>query len=164
MTKTRQIWCYCIDKLVKARHVSLPEDELDNYTVDELEQWALRRSRVLHVFFNSTSEQPRFRKMALNLQHTVPVSLHQWNFKLIPGGRWLLILCPSAIVYFLDLDCVHPTPRILFDPKEFTDDIHEPKSIKYGIWMDRKAPRLSFWLALLVKTERMFDLSLTANS
>jgi hypothetical protein len=139
------------------RNVSLPEDELDNYTVDELENWTLRRSRALDVFFNS--EQPRFRKRTLDLQPKGPCGRNPWNFQLIPGGRWLLLSYPlSVVLYFLDLDSVNPTLRLLFDPKEIDDQIREPNRASLGLWIDRGSSRLSFRIAFRIKAKGMFNL------
>jgi hypothetical protein len=155
VTKTRQFWYKRINTLTKAYYICSPEDELDNYTVDELEQWTLRRARALD---NCTSSgKPHFRKRTVDLRPTGLSRLRSSNFILIPGGRWLLIRHPSAVMYYMDLDCPEPTPRVLFDPHEIDDQIREPQSVTFATWIDKASPRLSFRLAFLVHTKGMFN-------
>jgi hypothetical protein len=120
--------------------------------VNELEQWTLRRARALDV--STGSRKPRFRKRTVELRSAGLPRL-QSDFILIPGGRWLLIRHPSAVVYYMDLDSSEPTLRTLFDPHEIDSQIREPQSAIFTTWIDRASPRLSLRLAFLVHTKGM---------
>jgi hypothetical protein len=122
--------------------------------VNELEQWTLRRARALDVC--TGTRKPHFRKRTVDLRSAGLSGLWPSDFILIPGGRWLLIRHPSAVVYYMDLDCHEPTLRILFDPHEIDNQIREPESATFATWIDRASPRLSFRLAFLVHTKGGF--------
>jgi len=144
--------------LTKAHYICPPEDELDNYTVNELERWTLRRVHALDVF--TGSRKPHFCKRTVEIQSAGLSGLRSSHFKLIRGGRWLLIRHPSAVVYYMDLDSPKPTLRTLFDPHEIDNRIREPESVTFTTWIDKASPRLSFRLALLVRTKGMSALPL----
>jgi hypothetical protein len=152
VTKIRQFWHNRINTLTQAHYICPPEDELDNYTVNELEQWTLRRARALDVC--TGSRKPQFRKRTVDLR---PAALSRLsNFILIPGGRWLLIRHPSAVVYYMDLDSPEPILHTLFDPHEIDNQIGESKSTIFTTWIDKASPRLSFRLAFLIHTKGTF--------
>ncbi|KAF7761249.1 hypothetical protein Agabi119p4_10658 [Agaricus bisporus var. burnettii] len=150
VTKTRQFWYNRVSQLIETRYVCPPEENLDEYNIAELERWVMRRCRSREVFANHS--QPSFHERTLEF-HCLGLSGPEfWGSKLIPGGRWLLITHPSLAkpTRFLDLDSPNPTPHLLFDPREIDDAIREVRTVKFKIWMDRGAPRLSFRLALVV--------------
>jgi hypothetical protein len=66
VTKMRQFWHNRINTLIQAHYICPPEDELDSYAVNELEQWTLRRACVLDVC--TSSRKPRFRKRTVGLR------------------------------------------------------------------------------------------------
>jgi hypothetical protein len=154
VTKTRQFWYNRINTLIQAHYICSPEDELDKYTVDELEKWALRRARALDVY--TSSRKPHFHKRTVGLPSEGLSRLHSSDFILIPGGRWLLI-CHPAIVYYMDLDFPEPTLHTLFDPHDIDDQIRDPQSAAFATWIDKAAPRLSFRLAFLVHTKGVLE-------
>lgn len=128
-----------------------PEKELAEYSIDELERWVLRRSRVQDVWAGSI--RPRFLSRVIDPHPARPYPKMPWR-KLVPGGRWLLIGYPSAVVHVLDLDDTNPAPRVLYDPREF--DREPPKQsvdTDYAFWIDRSKPSLSFRVAACIRGE-----------
>ncbi|EKM77201.1 hypothetical protein AGABI1DRAFT_130618 [Agaricus bisporus var. burnettii JB137-S8] len=152
VTKTRQFWYSRVSQLIETRYVCPPEENVDEYNVDELERWVRRRSRPRDVFA-SHSQQPSFHERTLDLQPLGLSNLEFWDFKLVPGGRWLLIYHPSVAMHFIDLDSPNPSPRLLFDPRKIDGEICKPKMVVFSIWIDKGAPRLSFRLAFVIFTK-----------
>ncbi|KAF7760893.1 hypothetical protein Agabi119p4_10302 [Agaricus bisporus var. burnettii] len=158
VTKTRQFWYNRVSQLIETRYMCPPEENLDEYNIDELERWVMRRCHSRDVF--TSRSKPNFRERTLELQSLGLSGPDFRGSKLIPGGRWLLILHTSLVkpMRYLDLDCSNPTPRLLFDPREIDNTIRVMKYAKFKIWIDREAPRLSFRLAIVIFTQ---DLSRT---
>lgn len=124
-----------------------PEEGLDEYTVDELERWTLRRYQAQDVWMGS--RQPRFRSRVIDPRLTKKSSFSPSYREIVPGGRWLLIAYPSAAMYVIDLDDTNPVPRVLCDPKTFDQELSRQKAadVDYAFWIDRSKPRLSLRIA-----------------
>lgn len=145
-TRSRQLWYEVLAKLEEDYHLNPPEEELNNYTIEELEHWISVRSRAQGMWAGSI--QPRSQKRPI-VPH--PDSKHPCAkyWKILPGGRWLLTAHTQALmIYMLDLDSTDPQPRLLFDARDLdqrTDGGHH--KVNHFIWIDRSKPRLSFRIA-----------------
>ncbi|KAF7761927.1 hypothetical protein Agabi119p4_9919 [Agaricus bisporus var. burnettii] len=131
---TRNFWYDRIHRLCEEYVVSLPEEELKEYTIAELEQWAMRR-----IHARSTSPV----KLHLRSRNDLPA--REASYEIIPGGRWLLKICDNLPVYFVDLDSSDLEEHLLFDPRNI-----DPLRISHGepfgdrLWIGHQSPRLSF--------------------
>lgn len=135
---TRQFWYHRIHELCEEKVASPPEEELEKYTIAELEQWAMRRIRA-----RSTS------LVTLQLHsRTDPMTEDNYvDMLLVPGGRWLLKIRRDLRVYFVNLDSSNLEQHLLLDSSNTDPRISQYGSVKLNhIWIDRKAPRLSFRL------------------
>ncbi|KAF9450192.1 hypothetical protein P691DRAFT_758362 [Macrolepiota fuliginosa MF-IS2] len=136
LTKLRQVWYNIITQLEKTYKISSLEEEIDDYTTEELEHWALRRSCTQEVWARSKPPHPRTRVVDP-----------------YPGGRWFLIGNSFALMYVHDLDAAQPEPRLLFDPNEFDEEeAWDGPTVEYCLWIDESKPRLSFRIAGSVMT------------
>jgi hypothetical protein len=138
---TRQFWYHRIHRLCKEHLVSPPEEELEEYTIAELEKWTLRRIRA------RCNLPTKLQRRSRNVDTSPDTSYHSL---LIPGGRWLLAFRFDGFVYSFDLDSNYLNRYTLFDPSQVG-----PLTRNFGItypgkcvWIDHKAPRLSFRFAV----------------
>lgn len=140
---TRQFWYNCIHRLCKEHFVSAPEEELEEYTITELERWVLRRIPV-------RSDVPTKLKIRYLLGGP-NITLRDMTKRtlLIPGGRWLLVNCwrDSFVVYFFDLDSSDLKLHQLLNPRDVNPCITNHSVAREYVWIDREAPRLSFRFA-----------------
>ncbi|XP_006462424.1 hypothetical protein AGABI2DRAFT_179169, partial [Agaricus bisporus var. bisporus H97] len=137
VTMARQFWYDRIHRLCKEQVVYPPEEELEEYSIAELEQWTMRRIRA-----RSTSPV----KIQLRSQD-LPMPLFFGKTFLSPGGRWLIKPHYDLRVYFVDLDSSNLELHLLLDPKKDDPRIssnHQGLGFGTRIWIDHKAPRLSF--------------------
>jgi hypothetical protein len=135
---TRQFWYNRIHRLCKEHLVSPPEEELEEYTIAELEQWTLRR-----IWARSTLPT----RLRLRSRNTEALFMSN-TMEFVPGGRWLLVAHGDLRVYFFDLDSNDLEQHLLFDPGHIDSHISNCCTLGNHIWIDHKAPRLSFRCAI----------------
>ncbi|EKM79131.1 hypothetical protein AGABI1DRAFT_128294 [Agaricus bisporus var. burnettii JB137-S8] len=129
VTISRQFWYNRIHRLCQEHVVSPPEEELEDYSIAELEHWTMRRIRAR----NTCPAEIQIRTQ----------DVYGGDTLLVPGGRWLLSPYDDRI-YFVDLDSNNLRMRQLFVPKICVPFTWFRKKIGHRIWLDHKAPRLSF--------------------
>ncbi|XP_006455440.1 hypothetical protein AGABI2DRAFT_121372 [Agaricus bisporus var. bisporus H97] len=133
--------------------VPAPEEEIDAYTVEELEKWVFRRNRAQALWAGISKN--RFRTRIVNLPD-YPINSSCYC-KLIPGGRWLLVGYSNATMYVIDLeDATSLTSHLLCDPGEFYKNLCETGNITYNFWVNPSKSRLSLRIAGCV-TESFSD-------
>ncbi|KAF7767946.1 hypothetical protein Agabi119p4_7189 [Agaricus bisporus var. burnettii] len=107
VTMTRQFWYNRIHRLC-GKHVSPPEEELEEYSTAELKQWTMRR-------IHARSTSPVKLQLRTGRDPSLLIGFHENTF-LIPGGRWLLKPHSNLSIYFVDLDSsnlkLHPLTAI----------------------------------------------------
>ncbi|XP_006463778.1 hypothetical protein AGABI2DRAFT_120584 [Agaricus bisporus var. bisporus H97] len=136
VTMTRQFWYDRIHRLCEEHVVAPPEEELEEYTIAELEQWSMRRIRA-----RSTSPV----KLYLRSREEFPLVTAYDNTLFVPGGRWLLKIRANSHVYFSDLDSSDLEERPLLNPRNIDPRTSHCRVFGNSIlWIDHKAPRLSF--------------------
>ncbi len=120
------------------RHLRQPETGfIDNLRTDELRAWVQKRL-VVDQFWGASHTQPRFR--------TIP---GDWDnaFKLVPGGRWLLVGGKDSSVGYYDLDSEDLERVPLVPPlRELTGVGYQ--NIGLEVHVDQDASRLEFKLAV----------------
>ncbi|KAF7762292.1 hypothetical protein Agabi119p4_8885 [Agaricus bisporus var. burnettii] len=151
-SKSRHLWCQIINRLQMSHGVPAPEDEIDAYTVEELEKWGFRRNRAQALWAGISKN--RFRTRIVNLPDC-PINSSCYC-KLIPGVRWLLVGYSNATMYIIDLEDVSLTSHLLCDPGEFYKKLCETGNITYNFWVNPSKSRLSLRIAGCV-TESFSD-------
>jgi hypothetical protein len=135
---TRQFWYNRIDRLCKEYLVSPPEEEKEEYTIPELGRWAMRRIRA-------RCNPPT--KLQLRRQCVATFDIASHCTELMPGGRWLLAFGYDKPLYVFDLDSNDFKQAILIDTCQGDPRPNKRSGTGQHLWIDHKAPRLSFRFA-----------------
>lgn len=141
VTKARQIWSKFIDDLVRDHKITPPEEEIESYTVEELEKWAATRNRAKDL--RQGQRQLRFRSRILEEDG----ERIDWvgRGQILPGGRWLLA-SHNRYMYFYDLGAPLLESQVLLNSETM-----EEATVEYCVpWVDRSKERLTFFVATRV--------------
>ncbi len=148
-TKSRQLWCDLVKGLQESSF-RRPEERLNEYSTEKLEEWVLLRLRSQVLWKARISPTFRSRPFEASLASTKYQSI-------IPGGRWRLTL-GSGVVCVVDLDAHQPEPRLLFNPGSFTKTGRPDEVTRCSYWIDDSKPRLSFYVG--VCCDKLFPVSI----
>ncbi|KAJ3568463.1 hypothetical protein NP233_g5699 [Leucocoprinus birnbaumii] len=165
--KARALWMHFVRLLEENHGYSLPEEE-SVYTVDALEQWVMRRLRVLDIWSRSSS--PRCKVHACfersSIQDAAPVTDDsKTTYSLLPGGRWLLSISDASGpgVFLYDLEATgsaNGNALVVIDAKSWSDGIVNQGTIspndtgfsrqrQYKFWIDYSKTQMTFLVAVM---------------
>lgn len=144
ITRSRHLWSRVISRLQLEHGLVPPEEGISNYSIEQLENWTLRRSTAHTVLESQQPAEPHIRRLDLRTQDiddfVVPVPY------LLPGGQWFLLAHSTSRMLVYDLDSVDPARKYLFNPLDFDEKLAS-EYVRYTFWFDYSSPCFTFYVA-----------------
>lgn len=131
-----QIWMKFAQEVQSQPQISRIEEPLEDFTAQELRDWAIRRHKIRHCF-NSGSQAT---------SHYIWGTGNAHKCVLLPGGRWLLFERSLGDILYADCDAPHPGGRPLIALEDGSSGCIKRQFV---VWREPQSPRLTLKVAFL---------------
>lgn len=139
-TVSQRVWLHFARELYSGPQSPQQEEPLQDYTLDELRDWVLRRYQAEQVLNAPSGQDIRMRTVNCPL----------FRPRVLPGGRWFLSCTQLGEIIAVDMDSPEMVPKVLIRVEQCIEgtDILDPPDW-FTVWVDPHESRLTFKIALI---------------